>query len=217
MIDTLLFRQDSDMLQMDCPNCGKRIESPLLVEVQLFVCPECEEIILVEDVVISSPKPSANLRSSLKSLLISARDKFRYNKFNDTDLQAKINVNDRLRRLLRREDFRLKMAYDFLVQISFCGNKRPAKLLNISSTGAAVEFFEDGQLPEHNSEAKFQLLLPGSSEPLALLARVVWVRKSENGTLSPAVTMGLQFKNIDGQASSCLWDFVVNSETSTDS
>ena len=204
------------MLQMDCPNCGKRIESPLLVEVQLFVCPECEEIILVEDVVISSPTTSANLRSSLKSLLISARDKFRFNKFNDTDLQTKINVNDRLRRLLRREDFRLKMAYDFLVQISFCGIKKPAKLLNISSTGAAVEFFEDGQLPERNSEAKFQLLLPGSSEPLALLARVVWVRKPENGTLPPAVTMGLQFKHIDGQASSCLWDFVVNSETSID-
>lgn len=202
------------MLQMNCPNCGGLIKSPLLSEVQLFVCPRCEEIAIVKDVIISTKKTSTNLHSSLKNLLLSAREKFQRNKSNDLALQKKYNVDKRLAMLLKREDFRLNMSYAFLVQITFDSNKRSARLLNISSTGAAIEFFERGQLPEADSEAKFQLLLPGHPEPLSLLSRVVWSRKPTKGTKSPTVTMGLQFKNIDEKTRSSLWDFIVDAETS---
>lgn len=201
------------MLQMNCQNCGGLIESPLLAEVQLFVCPQCEEVVLVNDVVISTAKTQPTFRSSLKKLLISAREKFQINKSENIDSQTKYDIDKRLAILLRREDFRLNMSYDFLVQINFDNNKRSAKLLNISSTGAAIEFFEGGQLPEDDSETKFQLLLPGHPEPLSFLARVVWSKKPKTGTKSPTVTMGLQFKNIDEIKRSCLWDFIVNAET----
>ena len=202
------------MLQMNCSNCGGLIHSPRLSEVQLFLCPQCEEIVVVENVVISDTKAPGNLRSSLKNLLLSAREKFQINKSNKLDLQAKYAVDKRLAKLLRREDFRLDISHDFFVQISFDTNKRSARLLNISSTGAAIEFFELGSLPEDDSEIGFQLLPPGQAEPLSLLAKVVWIGKPEKDTLSPTITMGLTFNEIDEVARACLWDFIVNVETS---
>ena len=198
---------------MNCQNCGRLIESPLLSEVQLFVCPGCEEVVVVKDVVISNKKTPVALRSTVRNLLLNARDKFKFNKSSNLDIQVKQDIDKRLAMLLRRDDFRLKMSHDFLVQMYFGNNKISAKLLNISSTGAAVEFFEQGQLPKDNPEIKFQLRLPEHSEPLSLLARVVWSRKPTEGTISPTVIMGLQFKNIDEKTRTRFWDFIVNAET----
>lgn len=202
------------MLQMNCQNCGRLIKSPILAEVQLFVCPQCEEIVVVKDVVISTEEISRTLRSSLRELLISAKEKFQKSKPSNLDLRNKYELNKRLAILLRREDFRLKISYDFLVNIKFNDNKISARLLNISSTGAAIEFFELDKLPEDNSETSLQLLLPEHTKPLSLLARVVWSSKTTAGTSSPTVTLGLQFVNIDEKTRSCLWDFIVNIETS---
>jgi hypothetical protein len=202
------------MLQMNCSNCGELIKSPRLAEVQLFLCPHCEGIVLVENVAVSTPKTSINFLSSLKNLLLSARDKFQLNKSNKFDLQTKYDIDKRLAKLLRRDDFRLNMSHDFFVQINFDNNKRTAKLLNISSTGASIEFFELGLLPENDSETKFHLLFPEQAEPLSLLAKVVWIGKPAEGTISPTITMGLQFKDIDEKIRSYLWDFIVRAETS---
>ena len=202
------------MLQMNCQNCGGLIKSPLLAEVQLFVCPQCKEIVVVNDVVISNPKKSISLRSSLKDLLLSASKKFLINKVNNLNSQENCDIDKRLAMLTRRDDFRLKIYYDFIVNIKFDSNKISAKLLNVSSTGAAIEFFEQGQIPENDSETEFQLLFPEQSKQLSLPARVVWSSKPIKGTITPTVTMGLQFKNIDQKTRSCLWDFIVNAETS---
>ena len=202
------------MLQMNCQNCGGLIKSPLLAEVQLFVCPQCKEIVVVNDVVISNPKKSISLRSSLKDLLLSASKKFLINKVNNLNSQENCDIDKRLAMLTRRDDFRLKIYYDFIVNIKFDSNKISAKLLNVSSTGAAIEFFEQGQIPENDSETEFQLLFSGQSKQLSLPARVVWSSKPTKGTITPTVTMGLQFKNIDQKTRSCLWDFIVNAETS---
>jgi len=202
------------MLQMSCSNCGGLIKSPHLAEVQIFLCPQCEEIVLVEDVVISTEKGSLDLRFSLKNLLFAAREKFQRKKSENLELETKHEINKRLARLLRRDDFRLNLSRDFFVQIGFGRNKRSARLLNISSTGAAIEIFDLGQLPDEDSETKFYLQLPGKEEPSSLLARVIWSGKPENIPISPTTTMGLQFKDMDEEARACLWDFIVDAETS---
>jgi predicted RNA-binding Zn-ribbon protein involved in translation (DUF1610 family) len=198
---------------MNCSACGGPIESPLLAEVQFFLCPLCGEIVIVKDVVISAKKISKNL-SFLRDLLATAKDKFNKNKSDSLDSQFKHDVDKRLAMLLRREDFRLKISHDLLVQIDIEGNKISARLLNISSTGAAIEFFEQGQLPDDDSEIKLRMQLPGQSASLSLLARVVWARKTTEVTISPTVIMGLQFKNIGEETRSIFWDFIVNAETS---
>jgi len=202
------------MFQMNCPNCSDLIKSSHLVEVQLFLCPQCEEIVVVENVTIAKPKASLHLYLSLKSLLLSAKEKFRSNKSNDLNLQAKYEVDQRLAKFLRRDDFRLNISHDFFVQTTFGKHKRSARLLNISSTGAATEFFEMGPLPEDDSEAELQLLLPGHAEPLELLAQVVWSGKLAKAEGAPTITTGLQFIDIDENTRTRLWDFIVNNETS---
>jgi c-di-GMP-binding flagellar brake protein YcgR len=87
-------------------------------------------------------------------------------------------------------------------------------LLNISSTGAAIEFFERDQLPENDSEIKLHLLLPGHTDQLSLLARVVWRRKPAEDAISQTVIMGLQFRNMDEKTRAEFWDFIVDAETS---
>jgi hypothetical protein len=208
------FGWSKDMFQMNCTHCDGLIESPRLAEVQLFLCPQCEEIVVVENVTIAKEKSSINLRSSLRKLLISARDKFRINKADNSDIQAKYVIDKRLAKLLKRDDFRLDLSHDFFVQVGFDGQKRSAKLLNISSTGAAIEFFEMGEFPGDDSETTFQLPLPGQKDPLSILARVVWRGKPAKDTISPTITMGLQFREIDEEIRASLWEFIVNSETS---
>ncbi len=199
---------------MSCSNCGGLIKSPHLAEVQIFLCPQCEEIVVVEDVVISTEKGSFDLRFSLKNLLLAAREKFQHKKSENLDLETKYEINKRLARLLRRDDFRLNLSRDFFVQIGFGRNKRSARLLNISSTGAAIEIFDLGQLPDEDSETKFRLQLPGKEEPSSLHARVVWSGKPENIPVSPTTTMGLQFKDMDEETRAYIWDFIVDAETS---
>jgi hypothetical protein len=202
------------MLQMDCSNCGALIKSPHLAEVQIFLCPQCEEIVVVEDVVISSEKTPFDLGSSLKTLLFAAREKFQRNKSENLDLQTKYEINKRLARLLKRDDFRLNLSHDFFVQIGLGKDKRSARLLNISSTGAAIEIFDLGELPDKDSETKFQLQLPGQDEPSSLFAKVIWSGRPENIPASPTITMGLKFKDMDEETRAGLWDFIVKAETS---
>ena len=202
------------MFQMDCPNCNGLIKSPNLVEVQLFLCPQCEDIVIVENVTISKPKASLHLFSSLKDLLLSAKEKFQSNKSHDLNLKAKYEVDQRLAKFLRRDDFRLNISQDFFVQTTFGHHKRSARLLNISSTGAAIEFFELGPLPEDDSEARLLLLVPGNTEPLWLLSTVVWSGKMAKVEESPTVTIGLQFMHIEEKTRTRLWEFIIDNETS---
>jgi DNA-directed RNA polymerase subunit RPC12/RpoP len=207
------------MLQMNCSNCGEIIESSLLSEKQVYLCPHCDTIVGVKNVTISGKKSSKNGRSSLKALLLSARDNFQLNKSHNVDSQTRYDLDKRLARLLKRNDFRLKISFDLFVQINFDHQKRLARLLNISSTGAAIEFLvrgatpEKNPLPEKNSDVIFDILLPGQAESLSVPAKIVWIIKPSEDTLSPTVSMGLQFVSLDDRSRSLLWDFIVNAET----
>lgn len=201
------------MLQMTCSHCSGLIQSPHLAEVELFLCPKCEEIIVVDGVVIAPLEPTSRLRSVLKDLLCSAKEKFQRNRSEPSEMKTKYEIDKRLARLLKRDDFRLNLSQDYFVQINFGSYTRSARLLNISSTGAAVEFFELGEFPEEESETEFQLTLPGQTEPISLFARVVWNGKPDKDIESPTITVGMQFKGINEQTRALLWDFIVKAET----
>jgi predicted RNA-binding Zn-ribbon protein involved in translation (DUF1610 family)/Tfp pilus assembly protein PilZ len=201
------------MLRMKCQSCGRLIESPLLAEVELFVCPQCKEIVVVNDVVIAEQKASSPLRSCLKSLLSSAKEKFQRNRSKDLDAQTRLVVNKRLALLLKRDDFRLNLFYDLLVNVIIDNAKTSAKLLNMSSSGAAVEFFASGEPPAAGTEVTLQLLLPGQAQPLTLSARVVWSRRTADAAPAATVIMGMQFTAVEEQTRLRLWDFIVDAET----
>jgi hypothetical protein len=198
--------QDIDMLQMNCSNCDGLIKSTLLAEVQVIKSPNRVEIVAVKNVVVLPPPLTTS--SCLKNFLRSIKGIFRLKKYNNFDLKTKYVIGERLPEPLLRDDFRLKISYDLYGQINFGENKRFARLLNISYEGAGIEFTERGQLPENNSEATFQLLLPGYAEALSFPAKVVWIENPAEGTISPSITMGLQLKDIDKKTHKCLCGFI---------
>ncbi len=214
------------MLEMNCPRCNGLIKSPLLIELKTVDCSQCHENVEVKNVVVATKNFSMqrnDLTSRISHYKKLLRDVEKEIKGHNTDENLKKNrpnsaenLRSSLKELLlaARDNFRLNMSYDLYVQINFDNHKRLARLLNISSTGAAIQLTGRGQVPEHNSQIKLELLLPGYAETLPLLARVVWSRKPANDTPSQSVEVGLQFISIDEETRACIWDFIVDSETS---
>ena len=197
------------MLQMNCSNCAGLIKSPLLAEVRFIECPQCLDTVLVENVVVSNKKNPVSLRPFFKNFLRFTKVIFQLNKYN-FDLKTKHVISERLTKQLIRDRFRLAISYALFCEINFDEKNRLARLLDISSEGAGIEFTGRGQLPENNSEMKFQLLLPGDAEVLSLPTKVVWIRTPAKGTISPSITLGLQFKDIEKNTlkrlSGFIWD-----------
>ncbi len=211
------------MLQMNCPMCDGLIKSPLLVERLEIECPQCRENVKVHNVVVSTKQFSmqrtdlVNRISNYKKLLSDVENEIEQGKkVGNVTRDSADSLRSSLKELLlaARDNFRLNMSYGLYVQINFDSNERLARLVNISSTGAAIEFTDRGPLPENNTEIKLQLLLPGYAASLSLLARVIWSRKLAKDTTSQSVNMGVQFKDLDQETRACIWAFIVESETS---
>ncbi len=214
------------MLQMNCPKCNGLIKTPLLVELLDIECPQCRENVKVHNVVVSTKNFSMQRNdlikriSHYKKLLKDVEKEIEQGENDQKTTENSRKSADNLRSSLKdlllaaRDNFRLNMSYDLYVQINFDGDKRLARLVNISSTGACIELVDRGQLPGNNTEIQLQLLLPGDSESLSFLARVVWSRNLAKDSTNKNVNMGIQFKDIDVQARECIWNFIVDAETS---
>jgi hypothetical protein len=214
------------MLQMNCPRCNELIKTPILVELLDIECPQCRENVKVHNVVVSTKNFSMQRNdlikriSHYKKLLKDVEKEVEHGendqKSTENSRKSAANLRSSLKELLlaARDNFRLNISYDLYVQINFDSNERLARLVNISSTGACIELVDRGLLPGNNTEIKFQLLLPGDSESLSFPARVVWSRNLAKDTTSNNINMGVQFREIDEQARECIWNFIVDAETS---
>ena len=193
---------------MNCEKCEELISSPLLAEAHVIKCPECAEIVVVKNVIVSKDNESSKKNPSLKNFLRSTKTKFQMKKYDNTNLMKKNITDDRLTKHLVRDDFRLKISDELYGQINFDNNKRLARILNISYEGAGIEFNERGELPNTDSETQLQILLPGYDEVLSLSAKIAWTRNPTKDTINPSITMGLQFKEIDRNTHKCLCGFI---------
>ena len=126
-------------------------------------------------------KKTADLRSTLKDLLLAARD-----------------------------HYRLEIPYALYIEMNCGDNKRLSRLKNLSSKGACVEFKERGRLPLSKSKIIRNFLLPAYPKPLSLPATVVWVKKLTDDMNSEYVNVGLQFKGLEEKLRSCIWGFIVD-------
>jgi hypothetical protein len=215
------------MLQMNCPICNGLIKSPLLGEKLDIECPQCREKVKIRNVVVSTQNFSIQrtalinrvshykklLRDVEKDIEQDIKDKNVTKNTRSSADSLRSSLKDLL--LAARDNFRLSLTYDLYVQINFNSIKRLARLINISSTGACVELIDRGQLPEDNTEITFHLLLPGHTVSLSVLARVIWSRRLANDTTSHNISMGVQFKDLDQGTRACIWNFIVESETSS--
>ena len=214
------------MFEMECPDCNNVIKSPLLVELQSVDCSQCNKSVTVKDVVVSTKSFSIQRKDLLSRISLYKRllgevekEMQSMNKEEKVATQTKNSV-DSFRSFLKdlllgaRDNYRLEISHDFYVEVTYDNKSRLARLVNLSSKGAAIEILERGQLPQNNAIIGLQLLLPGHAEPLSLHATVAWGRKSPEGSKAEPVKMGLRFRNLDEKTQACLWDFIVNAELS---
>ena len=54
------------MLTMNCPNCNKTVSSEILVDVPTIECNQCNEIIEIKDVFITTPHFTINREDFFK-------------------------------------------------------------------------------------------------------------------------------------------------------
>lgn len=212
------------MFQMECQNCRAVINSPLLVELRTIECLHCQETVKVKDVIVSTKSFSIQrndllnriplykklLREVEKELQEMKQDDKVSNRSENSVLQFRALLKDLL--LGARDNFRLDMPCDLFIEVGFDNKKRLARLINLSSKGAAVEFVGRGDLPQNNSAINLHLLLPGHAESLSLHATVAWIRKPTREASAEHVNMGLQFSGLDKKTHDCVWDFIVSSE-----
>ena len=111
--------------------------------------------------------------------------------------------------LAARDNYRLDLPYALYIEMNCGDNQRLARLINLSSGGACAEFKERGRPPRSKSDIVLNFLLPEHTEPFSLPATVVWVKNLTDDMNSECVNVGLKFRNLEENTRACIWDFIV--------
>ena len=208
------------MLQTNCPKCKGVIESPFLNELRSAKCSQCQEIVTVGDVFVATGEFTIHREDLHKQIsryerLLREVEAERSMMANDQTVSSKtIQSFDQfclaLRELLEgaRSHFRLEMTRDIYVQIDSDNHKSKVKLLDLSTGGASLECEMFGNLLRSKAMVTLQLTLPKFHEPIAALAKVVWVRRMTRESAEKHYRIGVKFVNLDEKARTSIWNFI---------
>jgi hypothetical protein len=206
------------MLQMRCTKCSGVISSPFLAELSSIQCGQCKETVDIKDVYVTT-KGLTIYREDLSKQI------YRFQKLlreveKERSLLAKDDKKsvatqkgiDQLENIIKelldgaRQNFRLEIPYDSAIEIEFGSIGYRGKLINLSSEGASVSLENVVDLPSNRSDINLGILLPASSTPLSVKAKIVWSRKL---TGEKQFVFGVKFVEIDENARSAIWNFIV--------
>lgn len=214
------------MLLMNCPKCDGAIKSPFLAEIKSVECWQCREEVKVSDVFVStkgftmSRQDLISRISHYKKLLAETEHELQSTAKEETTASKPQESDKSFHSILKdlmlgaRDNFRLEMPYDLYVEMERDNNKRLGKLINICTQGAAIEFVDREELPQAETEIKLSILLPESTEPLSLSAKIVWTRRLRKDSHSQHVKIGVHYNSLDKKTHACLWDFIVKASSS---
>lgn len=217
------------MLQTQCPKCRGVIESPYLAELSSIECSQCKEEVAVTDIFVATKgftmhrQDLLNRISRFQRLLREVEiERQQMAKEGTASAKSKQSIEQfytTLQELLAgaRNNFRLNMPYDLYLEMDFEDKRSKGKLINLSSEGASIEFEKLDKRPRNKSEIKLQLQLPKFTEPLSLLAKVVWVKDVTNDAASKYCNVGVKFLNLDEKICSGLWNFIVETASGPES
>jgi len=213
------------MLQINCPECRGVIRSPYLAELSSIECGHCKEDVAVKDVFVATEgftmhrDDLLNRISRFQKLLVEVEKEMRLIEGNETaskTTRSSINkFHTTLQELLigARSNFRLKLPHDLSVEMVYDDGKSAARLVDLSTVGASLEFAAfDGQ-PRNKAEVKLQLVLPEVAETLSLLAKIIWTRKVTKDEGSQFFQIGVKFLNLDEKIRDTLWNYIVTSSS----
>ena len=210
------------MLQTNCPKCKGVIESPFLNELKSAKCDQCQKIVTVGDVFVATGgftvhREDLRKRISRYERLLKEAEEERSIMASDDTVSSETNQSfDQfclaIRELLvgARSHFRLKMTCDLYVQISADNHESKAKLIDISTEGASLEFEMFANLLRSKSSITLQITLPESQEPISALAKVAWVRRMTRESAGDHYRIGVKFVDLDEKARTRIWSFITD-------
>lgn len=213
------------MLQMKCPNCKGVIVSPFLGELAAVECNHCKESVPVHDVFVKTKSFTIHRDDLIKRI-------FRYRTLlREIENEKMLMADDEtiseatkkslaqfastLQELLSgaRKNFRLAIPFNLPVVINYKNNSCHGQLTNLSSDGASVLFADADHLPKQGAVVEFDLALPGLSEPLVVKGRVAWKQKHGAKNSAENLSIGISFLGQEEKIRSCLWNFILDSES----
>lgn len=209
------------MLQMKCPQCEGKINSPFLVEIQSVTCNQCERNVPVTDVFVTTQhftmhrdtllKRVRHYRSILKE--VEQEKLLLQNNKHETSSQI-VTLNQyyaALQELLEaaRENYRLKISDELPLDIGCEGVVSQGRLLNISTKGAAINSNNISGFQQKDTNLKLLFSLPDITVPLSLTAKVAWSSKPSKDEKHDNITLGVYFSEIKDKFHSYIWDYIL--------
>ena len=209
------------MLQMKCSECEGTLRSPFLVEIGKVGCTHCGATVAVKNVLVTTRSFSMYRDALLNRIrhyrgLLKEVERERQQLENDRTASgaAKKTLDqyyEALKELLEaaRGNYRLAVPPDLPLEMETSGQRTRARLVNLSTRGAAITPEGLAAPLRQGSECQLKLSLPESPAQLAITARVAWAGKNEPGQGSGSMTMGVSFVNLTETARGSIWDYIV--------
>ena len=212
------------MLQMKCPKCATIIRSPFLIEIGVVKCDQCNEEVSVKDVFVATRgfkmhrddllARVLHYRALLKDV---EREKILIRNSDRSSPEALRSLDQfysTLQELLAaaRENFRLKIAKEFPLDIELAGKPGKGHLLNLSTMGAAVKYLGQHKFPIQGSTLKLFMTLPNIAQPVYLSARIAWIGKRDKNEVRDNVILGVTFTGLDEKTRDHLWDYISSTQ-----
>lgn len=144
---------------------------------------EKERLLMAESKEVSAEKLEKldQFSSSLKELLVGARD-----------------------------SYRMEILCDLYVEVHDNHKKRKGRLVNLSTDGGSIEFEADDKIPRKRSELKLDFSFLELSENFHLDAKVVWTKEQINDNGPQNAIIGVAFLDIDQNTRSCIWNYILD-------
>ena len=210
------------MFQVNCPKCDGLIKSPLLVEVETIICVHCKENVDVEDVFVATKNFIMHRKDLLNRLLrfktlLGAVEKEIQLMDNDHTVSEQSRKSVRqfrtfLKEMMQgaRSNYRMDLQENLFIEINDNGQKRLAKLNNLSSKGASIELADGRHILKKNSEIIFKMLLPELAEDLTITGQVVWKEQLKRNEKLIHL-FGIRFTQLEEKTRAHIWDFIQKS------
>ncbi len=207
------------MLMMKCPKCQNYIRSPLLAELRVIDCDQCQTQAPVTNVLISSNGFTFERNDLLKRF-------YRYRKLLDEVIEERnsMSVNNNasdasLRSLEKfmsvlqgmmagaRDHYRCELERPIPVTLRYLEQECNGTIYNMSMDGACIETASINPLPRVNGVITLRFQLPGQLACHSVTGEICWTQKGDSDA-KHSHSFGVRFTSLENSSRDDLWQFI---------
>ncbi len=207
------------MLMMKCPKCQNYIRSPLLAELKVIVCDQCQTQVSVTNVLISSNGFTFERNDLLKRF-------YRYRKLLDEVIEERNNMNansnssdvslrsvEKFMSVLQgmmagaRDHYRCEFPQPVSVKLRYLQQDCSGSIYNLSIDGACIEIPGRNPLPRVNGIITLGFQLPEQQFIHRITGEICWTQKGETDS-KRGHSCGVRFTSLEEPSRDVLWQFI---------